>query len=411
MKQKNKNLTFQDVKALFETDLTDLCALALACKDAEAFRNKLADYLKSDAVIPDSPAVRNLEHLLAYDGKTVCELSTGEEVPVRTLTMWWEWLTAQPSAETPSLDFLLDVYHQFLRLYVPEPEKPTKEQVRKWMRRWPGGLDEEVKNIRRANKARIIDMLVKRIEHVHAANSRYSFAEGMTYEEKVDKVKEWWYDYRFQLAMAARSVREINKALDHTLPDELVRLYHEVRKKGIPVFVTPYYLSLLNPYDTGYDDASIRSYVLYSPELVETFGQIRAWEKEDIVEAGKPNAAGWLLPEGHSIHRRYPEVAILIVRFLPTHVRFPEQAAQLQFREAEAERDVGTQAAPPGEVFRGGFPTLRHPDNGWRCPDESEQDVTQHPERGAEDGPQQTGGQPEASRRTEVRGDEAGASG
>lgn len=312
MKQKNKNLTFQDVKALFETDLTDLCTLARACSDVDSFKSKLTDYLKSDAVIPDRPAVRNLEHLLAYDGKTVCELSTGEEVPVRTLTMWWEWLTAQPSAETPSLDFLLDVYHQFRRLYVPEPEKPTKEQVRKWMRRWPGGLDEDVKHIRRANKARIINMLVKRIEHVHAANSRYSFAEGMTYEEKVDKVKEWWYDYRFQLAMAARSVREINKALDHTLPDELVRLYHEARKKGIPVFVTPYYLSLLNPYDTGYDDASIRSYVLYSAELVETFGRIRAWEKEDIVEAGKPNAAGWLLPEGHNIHRRYPEVAILI---------------------------------------------------------------------------------------------------
>ena len=43
-----------------------------------------------------------------------------------------------------------------------------------------------------------------------------------------------------------------------------------------------------------------------------TYGNIRAWEKEDIVEAGKPNAAGWLLPDGHNIHRRYPEVAILI---------------------------------------------------------------------------------------------------
>ena len=30
------------------------------------------------------------------------------------------------------------------------------------------------------------------------------------------------------------------------------------------------------------------------------------------MEVGKPNAAGWLLPDGHNIHRRYPEVAILI---------------------------------------------------------------------------------------------------
>lgn len=66
-------------------------------------------------------------------------------------------------------------------------------------------------------------------------------------------------------------------------------------------------------------------------ELVDTYGSIKAWEKEDMVVADEPNAAGWLLPEGHNIHRRYPEVAILIpdsmgracgglVRFLPAHV-------------------------------------------------------------------------------------------
>lgn len=69
---------------------------------------------------------------------------------------------------------------------------------------------------------------------------------------------------------------------------------------------------MLNPTGKGYDDAAIRSYVIYSSRLVETFGCIRAWEREDIVEEGKPNVAGWLLPGGHNIHRRYPEVAILI---------------------------------------------------------------------------------------------------
>ena len=34
--------------------------------------------------------------------------------------------------------------------------------------------------------------------------------------------------------------------------------------------------------------------------------------KEDVVEPGKPNAAGWLLPNATNIHRRYPEVAIFI---------------------------------------------------------------------------------------------------
>jgi lysine 2,3-aminomutase len=51
--------------------------------------------------------------------------------------------------------------------------------------------------------------------------------------------------------------------------------------------------------------------VVYSKELVEEFGEIQAWEKEDKVQPGIPNAAGWLLPS-HNIHRRYPEVAIFI---------------------------------------------------------------------------------------------------
>ncbi|MDD4107889.1 MAG: hypothetical protein PHH93_04125, partial [Prolixibacteraceae bacterium] len=50
----------------------------------------------------------------------------------------------------------------------------------------------------------------------------------------------------------------------------------------------------------------------YSKQLVEEFGQIIAWEKEDRVQPGKPNAAGWILPSSHNIHRRYPEVAIFV---------------------------------------------------------------------------------------------------
>ena len=80
----------------------------------------------------------------------------------------------------------------------------------------------------------------------------------------------------------------------------------------MPFFITPYYLSLLNPTGKGYDDAAIRSYILYSPQLINTYGKFHAWEKEDVVEAGKPYAAGWRVPDGHNIHRRYPEVAILI---------------------------------------------------------------------------------------------------
>jgi lysine 2,3-aminomutase len=59
-------------------------------------------------------------------------------------------------------------------------------------------------------------------------------------------------------------------------------------------------------------DLGIRHYILYSQQLVDEFGKIQAWEKEDKVVPGQPNAAGWLLPPYNNIHRRYPEVAILI---------------------------------------------------------------------------------------------------
>lgn len=69
------------------------------------------------------------------------------------------------------------------------------------------------------------------------------------------------------------------------------------------------YLSLLSFGRTGTMIPMIRGYVIYSEELVENFGQIRAW-KRGCGGTGKPNAAGWLMPNATNIHRRYPEVAI-----------------------------------------------------------------------------------------------------
>ena len=166
--------------------------------------------------------------------------------------------------------------------------------------------------IRHSNKERIIAGLIRKIERRHAPTSRFQFTEGMSYAEKYVKVQEWWNTGRFHLAMAFKSPTELNYFLGGSLSAGPMGLLARARKKGVPFIVTPYYLSLLNTNTSGYDDATIRSYILYSEELVDTYGRIKAWEKEDIVVSGQPNAAGWLLPEGHNIHRRYPEVAILI---------------------------------------------------------------------------------------------------
>lgn len=310
MKQKNKAVTLHEVRLLFENKFPELLAGAVDSPDEVSFRQKIDAYL-SDASW-NAEGVRVVRRLLEYDGRVVHELSVGEDVKVETLALLWRFLSGRIREDEISLDFALELYHQFSRLHDGPSGVPEKEDVLRWMRRWPDGLNEQVRAIREANKERIMALLVRKIEHRPASSGRYVFPEGCSEAEKLGWVRRWWGEARFHLSMAVKSATELNRMLDGTLSGETLRIYQQAQEKGFPVFVTPYYLSLLNPTGKGYDDAAIRSYVIYSSRLVETFGGIRAWEREDIVEEGKPNVAGWLLPGGHNIHRRYPEVAILI---------------------------------------------------------------------------------------------------
>ncbi len=310
MKQKNKAVTLHEVRLLFENKFPELLAGAVDSPDEVSFRQKIDAYL-SDASW-NAEGVRVVRRLLEYDGRVVHEISVGEDVKVETLALLWRFLSGRIREDEISLDFALELYHQFSRLHDGPSGVPEKEDVLRWMRRWPDGLNEQVRAIREANKERIMALLVRKIEHRPASSGRYVFPEGCSEAEKLGWVRRWWGEARFHLSMAVKSATELNRMLDGTLSGETLRIYQQAQEKGIPVFVTPYYLSLLNPTGKGYDDAAIRSYVIYSSRLVETFGGIRAWEREDIVEEGKPNVAGWLLPGGHNIHRRYPEVAILI---------------------------------------------------------------------------------------------------
>lgn len=310
MKQKNKAVTLHEVRLLFENKFPELLAGAVDSPDEASFRRKIDAYL-SDASW-NAEGVRVVRRLLEYDGRVVHELSVGEDVKVETLALLWRFLSGRIGEDEVSPDFALELYHQFSRLHAAPSGVPEKEDVLRWMRRWPDGLNEQVRAIREANKERIMALLVRKIEHRPASSGRYVFPEGCSEAEKLGWVRRWWGEARFHLSMAVKSAAELNRMLDGTLSGDTLRIYQQAQEKGIPVFVTPYYLSLLNPTGKGYDDAAIRSYVIYSSRLVETFGGIRAWEREDIVEEGKPNVAGWLLPGGHNIHRRYPEVAILI---------------------------------------------------------------------------------------------------
>ena len=301
----------------FKKDFPQLVTMAEESESAALFKEALRSFVSSriDRTVGGSnmgnAVAKRILLLIEHDGMMVSELSTGEEIPVWTITCLWQFLAGKLE-EDVSPDFFIDLYRQFELLEKPEEIVPDRSLVKRQMNRWPTGLDEEVMAIRHSNKERIIAGLIRKIERRHAPTSRFQFTEGMSYAEKYVKVQEWWNTGRFHLAMAFKSPTELNYFLGGSLSAGTMDLLARARKKGMPFFVTPYSLSLLNTNTSGYDDATIRSYILYSEELVDTYGRIKAWEKEDIVVSGQPNAAGWLLPEGHNIHRRYPEVAILI---------------------------------------------------------------------------------------------------
>ncbi|GGJ85859.1 hypothetical protein GCM10007084_06870 [Parabacteroides faecis] len=316
---KRKELTYDNSYLLkvFNRDFPHLVTMAEESRNVKLFREALRSFVSSRIEINGggsnmgNAVAKRILLLIEYDGSPIDELSTGEEMSIQTITYFWQLLAGKLTEEV-SPDLFIDLYHQFTLLEHPETVEPDRALVKRQMNRWPTGLDEDVIAIREANKDRIIKRLIRKIERRNAPSSRFQFSPEMTYEEKYDQVKEWWNTARFHLALAIKSPTELNYFLGESLSEEMMQLLARARKKGMPFFVTPYYLSLLNPGEDGYDDKTIRSYILYSNELVDTYGCIKAWEKEDIVEAGKPNAAGWLLPEGHNIHRRYPEVAILI---------------------------------------------------------------------------------------------------
>lgn len=316
MKQKKiLTLTFSQLKQIYSQEIPELVDIAEKSTNVEDFKAGLLKFLKTYDTENETAeeARKQIQLLIQYDGMDVHELSTGQDMPVRTIGLLYAFLTETLENMEMPTDLFIEVFQMFGRLKGNATPLPSAQRIKNRNDRWETGLDEEVREIRAENKERMLHLLIQKIENRKSKPSvRFHFEEGMSYEEKYKLVGEWWNDFRFHLSMAIKSPGELNRFLGNSLSSETMYLLYKARKKGMPFFATPYYLSLLNVAGYGYDDEAIRSYILYSPRLVETYGSIHAWEKEDIVETGKPNAAGWLLPEGHNIHRRYPEVAILI---------------------------------------------------------------------------------------------------
>ena len=206
--------------------------------------------------------------------------------------------------------FLIRQLNNNTKNFIPKPES-----ILAWMDKHPVGLDSNVVAHRKKNKERVIKVFVKLLSSGELKSQKYRFDENDNQAQKIAKVTEWWNEHLFHLQLAIRKPEILNEMLDFSLSKETMLKFKEAEEVGIPFFVNPYYLTLINvnePEELKNTDLAIKDYVLYSQELIDEFGSIVAWEKEDLVMPGKPNAAGWILPSHHNVHRRYPEVAILI---------------------------------------------------------------------------------------------------
>ncbi len=226
------------------------------------------------------------------------------------------WLGVKRGTGGAKPHFFQDMLHLFRQFSGKEKKTlPSREEVMQWMKRFPSGLDPRIIKLREENRDRILKLLIEKIEKGEITSGRYSFKPGMSSEQKYLTALDWWDDSKFHLRFAVRSPDLLNELLGFSLDPDTMKILNEAEEKGIPFFINPYYLSLLHvrvPYFAIGADLAIRHYIIYTQELINEYGNIVAWEKEDQVEPGKPNAAGWLLPSHHNVHRRYPDVAILI---------------------------------------------------------------------------------------------------
>jgi lysine 2,3-aminomutase len=262
----------------------------------------------------DYAAIRLLDYMQHAD-REYEDLNLGGEVAVSS-PIKLVWLAASKGTGGAKPDFFVDMLHLFRQFSGREKRQtPNREDVEQWMARYPSGLDPRIVRLREENRERILKLIIAGIDSGEIRSNRYRFAPGSSQKQKFKTALGWWEEAAFHLGFAVRSPDLLNKMLGESLDPDTMKVLHEAADAGIPFFVNPYYLALLHvrvPYFAIGADLAIRDYVVYSEQLVREFGEIHAWEKEDLVEPGKPNAAGWVLPVANSIHRRYPDVAILI---------------------------------------------------------------------------------------------------
>jgi len=219
----------------------------------------------------DFAAIRILDYI-DHAGESYPDQNIHGEMAV-TDPVKMMWLATNKGIGGAKPDFFLDMLELFRQLNgTLKPEIPPRAQVEDWMDRYPSGLEPKIAALRKENRDRIIQIFIEKIDNGEINSKRYSFEPGLTQEQKEDKMKAWWNESRFHLNFAVRSPELLNELLDYSLDPDTMDILYAAEEKGIPFFVNPYYLSLLNVQTPGFavgGDLAIRCYIVYSKQLVE----------------------------------------------------------------------------------------------------------------------------------------------
>ncbi len=315
IQQEIKGKLYKEIPIFYEFILKSNSYTDFISTIKSELENRIDFSITNNDTFSQQSALHQVSVLLSNEGQEFTDPNRND-LKFKSTPFLWIWQAINSEDAHATMDFYDDILNLLKRAFSQTHIiKKSKESLLNKMHNLPKADDANIIEIRKANKLRVIKGLIQIIENDKKPHKTYHFTNKNSLEEKIIIVDKWWNDYKFHLRYAIKNIEQLRLTTDNKLPKEIMDNFENGVKKGIPIFINPYYLSLVHITDNGEfssHDKTIRDYIFNSKDLVDTFGKIKAWEKEDIIEIGKPNAAGWHLPTGDSVHRRYPEVAIFI---------------------------------------------------------------------------------------------------
>lgn len=156
MKQKKiLTLTLSQLKQLYKQELPALISIAQNSPNEEKFKIQLNAFIDT---IPTNNTQETIKMLIDYDGKSIFELSTGQNIQIKTISLLYRFLTENLNDEETPTDLFIDLYFLF-KGSENNYTSPSLQQIKKRTHLWESGLDKKVIEIREQNKERILHIL------------------------------------------------------------------------------------------------------------------------------------------------------------------------------------------------------------------------------------------------------------